>query len=129
MASFSQWTDIMASQDNAFYQAMGKHIAKLRKAQDLTQTQLATELGIAQQTMAHYEGGRLRMPVSLLSGLATLLAVSVEELIGEPIKAAKSKRGPTPRLQQQVELVSQLPRTKQKLVMEMIDAVIQQQAS
>lgn len=129
MTSFSQWTDIMASQDNAFYKAMGKRIAKFRKAQDMTQTQLATELGIAQQTMAHYEGGRLRMPVALLSSLATLLAVSVEELIAEPTKATKAKRGPTPRLQQQVELVAQLPRTKQKLVMEMLDALIQQQAT
>lgn len=129
MTSFSQWTDIMASQDNSFYKAMGKRIAEFRKAQDMTQTQLATELDIAQQTMAHYEGGRLRMPVSLLSNLANLLAVSVEELIGEPTKAAKTKRGPTPRLQQQVELVAQLPRTKQKLVMEMLDALIQQQAS
>lgn len=69
------------------------------------------------------------MPVALLSNLATLLAVSVEDLIGEPAKAAKSKRGPTPRLQRQVELITQLPRTKQKFVMEMLDAVIQQQAS
>jgi transcriptional regulator with XRE-family HTH domain len=129
MTSFSQWTDIMASQDNSFYLVMGKRIAKFRKAQDMTQTQLATALGIAQQTMAHYEGGKLRIPVLLLSSLATLLAVSVEDLIGEPTKATKGKRGPTPRLQRQVELINQLPRTKQKFVMEMLDAVIQQQAS
>ena len=129
MTSFSDWTNIMASQDNTFYIAMGKRIATFRKAQGMTQTQLATTLGIAQQTMAHYEGGRLRMPIALLSSLATLLAVSVEDLIGEPTKATKGKRGPTPRLQRQVELINQLPRTKQKFVMEMLDAVIQQQAS
>jgi len=69
------------------------------------------------------------MPVSLLSSLATLLAVSVEELIGEPTKAAKSKRGPSSKLQQQLERVSNLPRSKQKFVIDMIDTVIQQQAS
>jgi len=58
-----------------------------------------------------------------------LLAVSVEGLFGEPTKAAKVKRGPTPRLQRQVELINQLPRAKQKFVMEMLDTVIQQQAS
>jgi transcriptional regulator with XRE-family HTH domain len=129
MTSLSKWTYIMASQDNSFYQAMGKRIAEFRKAQDMTQTQLANALGIAQQTMAHYEGGKLRIPVALLPLAATLLAVSVEELIGEPAKAAKGKRGPTPRLQRQVELITQLPRAKQKFVMEMLDAVIQQQAS
>lgn len=129
MSSFSQWTDIMASQDSSFYKAIGKRIAEFRKAQDMTQTKLANALGIAQQTMAHYEVGRLRIPVSLLPTLATLLAVSVEDLIGEPSKAAKGKRGPTPRLQRQVELITQLPRAKQKFVMEMLDAVIHQQAS
>ena len=117
------------SQDNSFYSAMGKRIAAFRKTQNMTQTQLASALGIAQQTMAHYEGGKLRIPVALLSMLATLLAVPVEEVIGEPVNAAKGKRGPTPRLQRQVELIRQLPRTKQKFVMEMLDAVIQQQAS
>ena len=129
MTSLSNWTYIMASQDNSFYQAMGKRIAEFRKTQDMTQTQLANALGIAQQTMAHYEGGRLRIPVALLPKLATLLAVSVEGLFGEPTKAAKGKRGPTPRLQRQVELINQLPRAKQKFVMEMLDTVIQQQAS
>ena len=129
MAPLSQWAYSMMSQDNSFYTAMGKRIAQFRKAQNMTQTQLADALGIAQQTMAHYEGGKLRMPVALLSILATLLAVSIEEVIGEPAKAAKGKPGPTPRLQRQVELIGQLPRAKQKFVMEMLDAVIQQQAS
>lgn len=92
----------MTVQDNSFYQAMGKRIAQFRKAQSMTQTQLADALGIAQQTMAHYEGGRLRMPVALLPKMATLLAVSIEEIVGEPARAAKGKRGPTPRLQRQV---------------------------
>ncbi|MFO7594301.1 MAG: helix-turn-helix transcriptional regulator [Pseudomonadota bacterium] len=129
MASLDHWTHAMTAQDNSFYQAMGKRIAQYRKAQNMTQTQLAEALGIAQQTMAHYEGGRLRLPVAQLPMLATLLAVSVEEIVGEPAKAAKGKRGPTPRLQRQVELIGQLPRAKQKFVMEMLDAVIQQQAS
>lgn len=129
MASLTQWDYAMMSQDNTFYIAMGKRIAQFRKAQNMTQTQLADALGIAQQTMAHYEGGKLRIPVALLPTLARLLAVSVEEIIGEPTKSAKGKRGPTPRLQRQMELIGQLPRAKQKFVMEMLDAVIQQQAS
>ncbi len=129
MASISQWTYTMPAQDNTFYQVMGKRVAQFRKAQNMTQTQLADALGVAQQTMAHYEGGRLRMPVALLPTLATLLAVSVEEIVGDAKSAVKGKRGPTPRLQRQVELIGQLPRAKQKFVMEMLDVIIQQQAS
>lgn len=95
----------------------------------MTQTQLADTIGISQQTIAHYEGGKLRIAVALLPQLAILLAVSVEEIIGDKAPAAKGKRGPTPRLQRQVELIGLLARTKQKFVMEMLDAVIQQQAS
>ena len=120
----------MTDQDKSFYVAMGKRIAQFRKAQGMTQTQLADALGIAQQTMAHYEGAKLRIAVALLPTLAKALAVSVEDIIGQPIKkAAKGKRGPTPRLQQQVELIGQLPRAKQKFVIEMLEAVVQQQAS
>ena len=38
------------------------------------------------------------------------------------------KRGPAPKLLKQVEQISQLPKAKQKFVMEMLDTVIQQAA-
>lgn len=41
-------------------------------------------------------------------------------------KAAKGKRGPASTLERQIERISQLPRAKQKLVMEMLATVIQQ---
>jgi len=80
----------------------------------------------SQQTMAHYEGGSLRIAVALLKPLAKALAVSFEELIDEPVPASKKKRGPSSKLQQQIEQIQQLPRTKQKFVMEMLDTVLQQ---
>lgn len=47
------------------------------------------------------------------------------ELVGRKIAAA-GKRGPTPKLQQQIERLSHLPKAKQKVVMEMIDGVLSQ---
>ena len=129
MASSHNWTTTMTPQDKAFYQALGQRIAQARKAQDLTQTQLAEELGISQQTMAHYEVGRLRIAVSMLATTAKALAVSVEELMGETTSGGKAKRGPVPTLQRQIDQISLMPRTKQKLVTQMLDAVIQQQAN
>ena len=125
MASQSRWIITMAPEDKTFYQAMGKRIAQFRKERDLTQQQLAELLGISQQTLAHYEVGRLRVAVAMLPVLAKTLSVSVEELINEESTTSKPKRGPAPRFQQQLEQISQLPRAKQRFVMEMLDTVLQ----
>lgn len=57
-----------------------------------------------------------------------LFNVSVDELLDSDNKKP-TKRGPMSKLQKQLEQVSSLPRSKQKFVIEMIDTVIQQQAS
>lgn len=126
MPSIHFWTDNMALDDTLFYQMLGQRIAQFRKARSLTQQQLAEVLGIAQQTMAHYEGGRLRIAVALLPALTKTLEITVEELLEETPKAAKSKRGPASTLEKQIEQISQLPRAKQKFVMEMLNTVIHQ---
>ena len=84
------------------------------------------KLGIAQQTLAHYEGGHLRVAVATLSIMAKALSVPVEELIGEESTAAKNKRGPASKLQQQMEKIAQLPKAKQQFVIQMLDTVIHQ---
>jgi transcriptional regulator with XRE-family HTH domain len=117
--------DLMAVTDKAFYVQLGARIAAARKAAGLTQVQLAEALGIAQQTLAHYEGGKLRVAVALLPQLAELLGVSAEELIGTNSRRA-GKRGPTPQLQQKIERLSTLPQAKQRVVMEMLDGVLAQ---
>lgn len=116
----------MTPEDKQFYTELGQRIARFRKAKGLTQTQLAEHLGIAQQTLAHYERGSLRIAVALLKPLARVLEVSIEELLGDPAPAAK-KRGPRSRLHRQVEQISQMPRSKQKFIGEMLEALIQQQ--
>ncbi|MEA5668058.1 helix-turn-helix transcriptional regulator [Stenotrophomonas sp. MH1] len=103
-----------------------QRIAERRNALGLTQTLLAEQLGIAQQTMAHYEGGTLRIAVALLSPLSTTLGMSLEELVGVPTKPGK--RGPAPKLQQQLERVAALPKAQQRFVMQMLDTVLQQQS-
>jgi len=115
----------VAVTDKAFYVQLGQRITEARKAQGLTQTQVAEAVGIAQQTLAHYEGGKLRVAVALLTPLAQALGISVEELVGAPTKRA-GKRGPTPKLQQQIERLSDLPQAKQRIVMEMLEGVLMQ---
>jgi len=115
----------MAAKEKAFYTQLGRRIAEHRKAAGITQVDLAKRLGIAQQTMAHYEGGVSRIAVALLPPLAKIIGTTVEELIGENITRS-SKRGPTSKLQQQLEQVSRLSKTQQKFVSQMLDTVLQQ---
>ena len=124
MTSLTLWTQVMTPDDKRFYRELGQRIARLRKEHDLTQQQLATLLGISQQTLAHYEVARLRVAVAMLPALATALATTVEDLLGDTSRPAK--RGPAPKLLQQIERISQLPRPKQRFVIEMLNTVLAQ---
>ena len=63
-------------------------------------------------------------PSSALPALARTLGVSMETLIGE--KTPPAKRGPTPKLQQQIERLSTLPRAQQQVVIQMLEGVLAQ---
>jgi len=119
-------TVAIGKDERAFFAQLGARVAELRKAQNITQVQLAQELGVSQQTVNAYEMGHRRIPVSSLPVLAETLAVSLEELIGTARPAAR-KRGPAPKLQQQIERIQRLPKAQQRFVMQMLDTVLAQQ--
>ena len=111
--------------DEQFFKTLGARIARARKARNLTQLQVCAQLGIPQQTLANYEGGHVRLPASMLPLLADLLDLSLDELLGVEARP-KGKRGPAPKLQQQFERISRLPRTTQQVLMKMLDGVLAQ---
>jgi transcriptional regulator with XRE-family HTH domain len=115
----------ISANERAFFQRLGTRVAELRRSQNITQVEMAATLGVSQQTINSYEVGRRRIPVSALPTLARSLGVSLEELFGDDAAAAK-KRGPAPKLQQQIERIQQLPRTQQRFVMQMLDTVLAQ---
>lgn len=121
------WTGAMAisKDERAFFIQFGARIANFRREVSMTQTQLADALGVSQQTVNAYEAGTRRVPVSMLPQLAITLAVSIEGLIG--VSSPAGKRGPAPKLLQQVERIQRLPKSQQRFVMQMIDTVLAQQ--
>lgn len=110
--------------EQQFFKTLGARIAHLRQEAGLSQQAVADALEIAQQTYANYEVARARPPVSLLPDLVLLFGISVDDLLG--IKHDGGKRGPAPKLQQQIERLSRLPKAKQKVVMEMLKGVLNQ---
>lgn len=114
------------SHDAQFFKAMGARISQARRERGLTQQQVADQLGIAQQTYAHYEVGNVRVPASTLPLLGQMLGLTPNDLLGHSESPRKAKPGPMSKLDQQIERIRQLPRTKQNFVMQMLDAVIAQ---
>ncbi len=118
----------ISQDEREFFVALGSRIAQFRKDSHITQVQLAETLGVSQPTMNAYELGQRRVPVSALPVLAKALGVGLEELLGESGTATK-KRGPAPKLQQQVERLARLPKAQQRMVMQMLDGVLAQAGS
>lgn len=119
----------MNTRDEHFFKELGARIAQARKEHGLTQNELAEQLGVAQQTLAHYEVGRARMPASMLPTVARLLTLSLDELMGQSVARCAvrgTKRSPVSRLQQQIDAVAQLPKTKQQFVSQILDTVLAQ---
>jgi transcriptional regulator with XRE-family HTH domain len=123
MAETTAMRPALTDEEKEFFRSFGARLAELRKERALTQVQLAERLEITQQQLASYEVGRRRVPVSLLEPLAEALAVSVEELLGREPKT--KRRGPAPKLERHLERISQLPRARQRFVLEMLDTVLQ----
>jgi len=114
----------LMADDKAFFKALGQRLATLRREAGLSQQAVADQLGIAQQTLAHYEVGTARMPVSIVPAFARLYGVDANQPPARP--GPRGGGGPTPLLQKQIERLHQLPKTQQKVVMQMLDGVLAQ---
>lgn len=111
--------------ERSFIVTFGQRLAALRKERGLTQVQLADLLGSSQQSVTAYENGTRRVPITTLPLLAKTLDRSIEELIGTaPASKAAAKRGPAPKLQQQLEQIQALPKAKQRAITQVLDSVL-----
>jgi len=76
--------------------------------------------------MASFEVGRRKLPISALAPLARALTVTLEELVEQVAEKPKGKRGSVPKLQQQLDTISALPKPQQRFVMQVLDTVLAQ---
>ncbi|WP_129588411.1 helix-turn-helix domain-containing protein [Solilutibacter silvestris] len=61
---------------------------------------ITEQLGIAQQTITHYESGVSRITEETFAPAAQILDTSVEDLIGVSTKRRNGRRGPQPKIAQ-----------------------------
>jgi|688.fasta_scaffold1656007_1 transcriptional regulator with XRE-family HTH domain len=103
----------------------GKRLAQARKAQGLSQEELAAKLGTSRVNLAYYERKAENPTLEFLNRCADVLQMPVSELIGEDHADEHKKPGPKSKLEKQLEAVRKLPRAKQKFVSEFLETVLQ----
>jgi transcriptional regulator with XRE-family HTH domain len=103
----------------------GKRLAQARKAQGLSQEELAAKLGTSRVNLAYYERKAENPTLEFLNRCAEVLKIPVSELIGEEDAEERRKPGPKSKLDKQLEAVRGLPRAKQKFVSEFLETVLQ----
>jgi len=98
----------------------------LREAAGLSLRELARLIGEHPSNVSFWERTGKTPKSEVLVPMAAALGVTVEELLGE----RKPRRaGPTGRALQSFERVSHLPRSQQKKILDVVDALLAQQAS
>ena len=62
---------------------VGRKISELRRERNMTQMELADQMGISFQAVPNWERGNSMPDISKLPELAGLFGVSIDELLGE----------------------------------------------
>ena len=63
------------------YYEIGQRIRKIRKANNLSQEQLAEKVGISTTHMSHIETGNTKLSLSVFVDIARVLSVQTDELL------------------------------------------------
>lgn len=95
----------------------GARLAAFRQEAGLSQTELAQALGVTQSSVAYWETAAKPPRSEILSKMAKVLGVRVEQLLdgpSAPLRLAR-KTGPVGKLQRVLEEATALPRSKQEL--------------
>jgi transcriptional regulator with XRE-family HTH domain len=87
----------------------------------MTQTELAAKIGMNQSVLSQCEQGQVRVHGALLLALIKALRVSADELLGAAPIEQRPRNG---RLLRRLDRIERLPRSKQRVVLEMVDAFL-----
>ncbi|MCP4501483.1 MAG: helix-turn-helix transcriptional regulator [Deltaproteobacteria bacterium] len=99
----------------------GKKISELRKARGLTQVEFAEQLSLSQGTINDYERRTSNPSLNLVRRLAAFFEVPVAELL-EQEEAVEQRPARTTQLERAFEAVKALPRSKQKVIVDIIES-------
>jgi transcriptional regulator with XRE-family HTH domain len=105
--------------------AFGKKLAQFRKRRGWTQPELAELVGVAVKTITYYEREATNPTAKTIERLAEVFGITPAELMKDVKQPSKAKTGPPSRLENIFEKVSSLPRSKQKVVADMLEGFLE----
>ena len=103
--------------------AFGERLHALREEAGLSQAQVAEKLGLSQRAYAFWEREPVALRVEQLTALANILDAPVEALIGQQPKQRGG--GPIGKARRIFKTVSQLPRSQQQKILEVVEAMVE----
>lgn len=114
---------MIKQESRAYFRALGAQVTTLRKSRGMTQAELARAIGVSQQAVFAYELGDRRISVLVLSKLAKVFAVSVEEMVAlsRPVRVPKGRL--SPRCVRHAGRLQALTKTQQRFVIRIIDVL------
>lgn len=104
----------------------GQRVYEAREALGLSQAEVAARLSINQASYGAWERDPVALRPDRVGQLAKILNVSIEHLYG--VAPPKARGGPAGKARRVFEAVSELPRTRQQKILEVVEALIAQQA-
>ncbi len=106
---------------------VGQRLRAIREARDITQVKLAALLGIDQSNVSAIERGIRGLTIHQVVKLAKALQVSTDEIL-MPINGDRQRRAlASVKLLRRLQRIESLPETKQRAVLKVLDALLDQQ--
>ena len=105
----------------------GQRLFERREAAGLTQSEVAKQLGISQRAYSAWERDPVAILPERLCKVAEILGTTSAELLGEPVEG-RSVNESSSRLGRTFEQVSLLSRRQQARVLDVVEALLAQQA-
>jgi transcriptional regulator with XRE-family HTH domain len=102
---------------------IGERVTRIRKAQGLTQKQLAEKMGIKRSLVTDYETGRLRLNGEVIVRFALALGVSADLILGLSDSSALPQQ-PDLKVTRRLREIEGLPQHQKKSLLLTIDAYL-----
>lgn len=107
------------------YKEIGSNITDARKQLGITQKELAEMVDSTRQSITLYENGVRRISIATLIEIAKALHVELADLLPE---YEKKKPGPTPKIKQSFERITELNENDQQIIINLLDSLHQKSA-
>jgi transcriptional regulator with XRE-family HTH domain len=104
-------------------ETLGERLSRLRKEKGYTQDELASKMGIVRVLISDYERERIRPHYEMVIRYALALGVTTDELLGLKKSKALTKK-PSLKILRRLNKIEQLPPSKRRTLMQIIDGFI-----